>query len=116
MKKHTIPTRDEVLSYLRDRSNWGRWAEKGGAGAINLITAEKRVAATNLVRTGRSVSLSRPFPVIPSAENVKPAQHITYKVDELEGDWKSAHDYYGISYQGPASTHIDTLCHMWNSD
>ena len=116
MKKHTIPTRDEVLSYLRDRSNWGRWAEKGGAGAINLITAEKRVAATNLVRSGRSVSLSRPFPVIPSAENVKPAQHITYKVDELEGDWKSAHDYYGISYHGPASTHIDALCHMWNSD
>ena len=86
MKKHTIPTRDEVLSYLRDQSNWGRWAENGGAGAVNLITAEKRVAATNLVRSGRSVSLSRPFPVIPSAENVKPAQHITYKVDELEGD------------------------------
>ena len=37
-------------------------------------------------------------------------------MEELEGDWKSAHDYYGISYHGPASTHIDALCHMWNSD
>ena len=62
------------------------------------------------------MSLSRPFPVEASAENVKPAQHITYVVEELDGDWTSAHDYYGISYHGPASTHIDALCHMWSPD
>ena len=116
MTSPTVPTRDEVLSYLRDRRNWGRWGDRGAAGAVNLITREKRIAAAGLVRSGRTVSLSRPFPVAPSAENVKPAQHITYLVDELDGDWRSAHDYYGISYHGPASTHIDALCHMWSPD
>ncbi len=116
MAQHEIPTASQVRSYLWDRRNWGRWGDKGGAGAVNLITPEKRAAAASLVRSGRTVSLSRPFPVEASAENVRPAQHITYVVEELDGDWTSAHDYYGISYHGPASTHIDALCHMWSPD
>ncbi len=116
MAQHEIPTASQVRSYLWDRRNWGRWGDRGGAGAVNLITPDKRVAAASLVRSGRTVSLSRPFPVEASAENVKPAQHITYVVEELDGDWTSAHDYYGISYHGPASTHIDALCHMWSPD
>ena len=116
MAERHVPTREEVESYLWDRRNWGRWGDKGSAGAVNLITAEKRVAAAGLVISGRTVSLSRPMPVRATAENIKPAQHITYLVDEQEGDWRSAHDYYGISFHGPASTHIDALCHMWSPD
>jgi ABC-type transport system substrate-binding protein len=39
------------------------------------------VAAARLVRTGKSASLSRPFPVTPSAENPRPAQHFMYTID-----------------------------------
>jgi kynurenine formamidase len=28
----------------------------------------------------------------------------------------AAIDYYGISYHGTASTHLDALCHTWNQD
>ena len=115
MSERRVPTRDEVDSYLRDRRNWGRWGDRGGAGAMNLITAEKRRAAARLVNTGRTVSLSRPFPVTPSAENARPAQHYVYTMDR-PGGGGAAMDFYGVAYHGTAVTHIDALCHVWDHD
>ena len=113
MPERRVPTKQEVGSYLSDRRNWGRWGDKGSAGAINLITAEKRLSAVALVKTGRTVSLSRPFPVAPSAENPRPAQHFIKKEDRPPGGG-AALDYYGVFYHGTATTHIDALCHVWD--
>src|SRR3989442_413557 len=44
-----IPTRQEVLAYLHERRNWGRWRKDDQVGAINLITPEKRIQAAALV-------------------------------------------------------------------
>ncbi|MDP6126334.1 MAG: hypothetical protein QGH20_11345, partial [Candidatus Latescibacteria bacterium] len=66
------PTRDEIDALLREGRNWGRWGDGGNAGAMNLITPAKRREAAGLVRSGRSVSLSRPLPVQPSVENPRP--------------------------------------------
>ena len=115
MPERRVPTRQEVGSYLSDRRNWGRWGDKGPAGAINLITPEKRRSAAALVKTGRTVSLSRPFPVVPSIENIRPAQHFIKKEDRPYGGG-GAHDYYGVSYHGEATTHIDALCHVWDQN
>lgn len=111
--ERSLPTKAEVLSYLRDKNNWGRWGEKGSAGAINLITDEKRLKATQLVTKGRPVSLSRPFPVEPSAENPRPAQQYL-TVWDRPGNSGAAVDYYGILYHGTSTTHIDALCHVWD--
>jgi kynurenine formamidase len=110
MTTQQIPTKDEVLGYLRDRRNWGRWGADDQRGAINLITPEKRVRAAGLVKSGRSVSLSRDFPTVPHRGNPMPAQHFirTY------GD--AVVDYYGIVYHGYVTTHVDALCHVWDSD
>ena len=62
MSDHAIPTRADIDSYLKDRRNWGRWGDKGAAGAMNLIDDAKRLEAVSLVKKGRTVSLSRPFP------------------------------------------------------
>jgi kynurenine formamidase len=107
------PTKDEFAKFLR-RTNWGRWGADDQRGAINLITAEKRVAAAGLVRTGRSVSLSREFPKTPMPGNPNPAQHFMQWRDTEDGG--VATDYYGISYHGYATTHIDALCHMWGAE
>ncbi len=115
MSSRRVPTRQEVDSYLRDRRNWDRWGDKGSAGAVNLITEEKRLSAVKLVEKGRTVSLSRPFPVEPSIENPRPALHYLFTVDRQEG-WGSAQDFYGITYHGTATTHIDALCHVWTGD
>lgn len=115
MTQRNLPTRKEVDSYLRDRRNWGRWGEKGSLGAINLITAAKRVAAAQLVKTGRTVSMSRPFPVTPSQENPRPAHHYVQVLDRPPNGG-AAVDYYGVYYHGTATTHIDAMCHVWNED
>ena len=115
MTNRSVPSKEIVMSYLRERRNWGRWGDKGSAGAINLITAEKRIEAASLVRSGRNVSLSRPFPVTPSAENPRPAQHYMSVMDRPPGGG-AAMDYYGVFYHGTATTHIDALCHVWNED
>ena len=109
-----IPSKAEIDAYLKD-TNWGRWGSKSGAGAINLITPKKRLEATRLAQTGRTVSLSRPLPVEPSGENPRPAQHYMYRSDRAPGGG-AAMDFYGTFYHGTSTTHIDALCHVWNSD
>ena len=108
-----VPTKDEVMGYLRDRRNWGRWGANGSAGAMNLITAEKRLAAAALARNGRTVSLSRAWAVEPRAENPRPAQHFMSVMDRGNGGG-AAMDFYGVFYHGTATTHIDALCHVWD--
>ena len=54
-----VPTKDEVLAYLKEDRNWGRWGNDDQMGAINMITPEKRLAATATVKSGRAGSLSR---------------------------------------------------------
>jgi len=115
MTERRVPSGAEVASYLRDRRNWGRWGDKGAAGAMNLITADKRLEAVSLVKSGRTVSLSRPFPVTPSVDNPHPAQHYVIRNDRPNGEG-SVVDFYGIRYHGIAATHIDALCHVWDED
>src|SRR5262249_6406734 len=110
MPERTAPTLDEVLAYLHERRNWGRWGADDQRGAINLITPGKRVQAAGLVRSGRIVSLSRDFPKRPGPNNPQPAQHFVQYGALREGGG-GAVDYYGIMYHGyqtPTSTRSAT--------
>ena len=108
-----VPTKDEVLAYLKEDNNWGRWGDDDQKGAVNMVTDQKRAASARLVRTGKAVSLSREFPKLPAGNNPTPAIH--YMKRNLRGETGgSAVDYYGISYQGTATTHLDALCHVWD--
>ena len=51
-------TEQDVLELIDEVSNWGRWGKDDQLGAINLITAEKRRQAAQLVKVGESVSLA----------------------------------------------------------
>ena len=115
MSKRPIPSQEEIKAYLRDGRNWGRWGKKGGSGAINLITPEKRVEAARLVQSGKVVSLSRPLPVDPSPQNSRPVQHYI-KIVEGEDGRGSSLDYLGVFHHGVALTHLDALCHNWDQD
>jgi kynurenine formamidase len=110
-----IPTRDEVLAYLKEDRNWGRWGDADQMGAVNMITRQKRVEAAASVKSGRAVSLSRPFPTIPAPNNPTPAHHFMKLVSRGGRSGFSA-DYYGISYHGTATTHLDALCHVWDEN
>ena len=115
MTSRNIPSKEQVKSYLTDRRNWGRWGAKGGAGATNLITPAKRLEATKLIRTGKTVSLSMPLSVEPSPRNPRPVQH--YMKSETDANGRGgASDYVGIYQHGYSVTHMDALCHMWDKD
>lgn len=110
-----IPTREEVLAYLKEDRNWGRWGDDDQVGAVNMLTPQKRVAAARLVRSGRAVSMSREFPKTPAPNNPTPAHHFMRR-NVREPGGGSAVDYYGISYHGQATTHLDALCHVWDEN
>ena len=114
MPTRPLPTDAEVRSWIRERRNWGRWGKDDQMGAMNLVTPARRVAAAQLVKSGRSISLSRPFPKEPSANNAFPAHHYMRSLPRGNGGF--AADYYGIFYHGVASTHIDALCHTWDDE
>ena len=109
-----VPTQEEVLAYLQEGRNWGRWGDDDQMGAVNLVTPEKRIAAAQLVRSGRAVSLSREFPKTPAPNNPTPAIHYMRRNVRADGTG-GASDYYGISYHGYATTHLDALCHQWDA-
>ena len=115
MPPKPLPTEQEVKEWIHGkRRNWGRWGKDDQKGVMNLVTPAKRVAAARLVKSGRSVSLSRPFPTTPGVNNALPAQHYMKVVPRGKGGF--AGDYYGIFYHGVASTHIDALCHTWDDE
>ena len=100
-----MPTAAEVESWYTDRRNWGRWGDDDQMGAINLITPETSAAAAALVSKGRKVSMSRVF---------EPEQHFMRENPRPDGT-ASVVDYYGFIYHGQTITHIDALCHMWDT-
>ena len=114
MVERKIPSQHDVEGYLKNRTNWGRWGKDDEVGAVNLITPEKRAAAASLVRSGRAVSLTRPFPTESAANNPNPAQHWMRFLDRSLGG--AAIDYYGIAYHGQVTTHLDALCHVWDQN
>ena len=104
---HPIPTEDEVLTYFKTCSNWGRWGADDNAGTINLITPDVRKHAAGLVKNGRAVSLSRQWNTVGGPGNWNPAQHYLRFSDAFSVD------YIGILFHGYATTHIDALCHIF---
>jgi kynurenine formamidase len=99
--------------------SWGRWGAEDQAGALNLITLEKRRGAAALVRTGEAVSLARELPVRPSVENPSPALHMMVVAGDscgpeahgVEG-LETTMDFVGVAFHGMAVSHIDALCHV----
>ena len=115
MADYTAPSEAQLRAWRVEGRNWGRWGVDDGAGAINLITPEKRLAALALARTGRTVSLSRPYPKTPGPNNPTPAQHFMRTIERPNGGGGVV-DYYGFVYHGQSMTHIDALCHVWDAD
>ncbi len=105
---------DEFLAYLKKRSNWGRWGKDEDRGTVNLVTAEKRLAAAKLVSTGRAVSLSRPLNTEPGGPNQRPALHWMRK--ETRPGVGIGFDFIGVDFHGRVTTHLDALSHYWGDE
>ncbi len=102
-------TADEV-DRLRDKlSNWGRWGPEDQLGTLNHIRPQHRVQAALGVRSGRTVSCSRPLPTVPGPENPTPATHHMLGTHTEGG----GADWFGVAPHGYATSHLDALCHIF---
>jgi kynurenine formamidase len=123
--EHDEPTNEEIRYQLEGRRNWGRWGPDDELGALNLITPERRLAALATVRTGEVFSLSRPVPMWAGTGNPAPAS-MGLRLNHLGGDNRndrkdrapggSGSDTLNLPYHGVASTHLDSLAHVWDAD
>lgn len=111
-------TAGEMQALAQKVSNWGRWGSEDERGTLNHLTPGHARAAAALVTLGRTVSLSRDFPVAPGPENPWPAHHHMVIagddpcVPQVPGLEVST-DYIGIAFHGMASSHLDALCHVF---
>lgn len=113
-----IKSKSDMRKVFDQVSNWGRWGKDDERGTLNYLTPAKTAAAAKLVKSGRSISCARNFPVHPGPDNPTPALHHIV----VGGDDPCAHgipgmevslDFIGIAYHGLASSHIDALCHVF---
>jgi kynurenine formamidase len=100
----------EVASLHHRLSNWGRWGEDDQLGTLNFVTPEVTAAAVSSVRSGQTVSCSRPLPTQPAPDNPNPVvHHMTGTATEGYGA-----DYFALAPHGYATSHIDALCHIFH--
>ena len=57
-KKYRRLTRKDVHAAAKRLKNWGRWGRNDEIGTLNYVTPDDVVAATQLVREGRVISLA----------------------------------------------------------
>jgi kynurenine formamidase len=96
-------TAAEYERWKTDLSNWGRWGKDDEIGALNLITAAKRLQATALVKEGFTVSLAADADTVKAVDNANPYEHTMLAI---------GNDRIAVSYHGITHTHLDSLAHV----
>lgn len=113
-----LPTPDQVVSYFKELSNWGRWGEQDRLGTLNLITPDVRRRAVGLVRDGISVSLAAdmdaadPDPLHLGTVLQRYMQlDVSGELGEKSVKMKGYREYIGVIPHG-SHTHLDGLGHV----
>ena len=111
-------TDGELRAIFTAVSNRGRWGAADQRGTLNFVGPDQIRRAAASVRSGRSMGLSRPFPVARTAENPQPAAHHMTSAGDLgcdpsTGCMEIATDYIAIDVHGRMATHVDALCHIY---
>jgi kynurenine formamidase len=100
-------TDDELEAMFRRCSNTGKWGADDELGTLNYVTAAKRIAAAQLVRTGEVVSIGRDISQTASKVDPNPARlMITF------GNGPGISDYFAMAPHGMTVTHLDALAHF----
>jgi kynurenine formamidase len=108
-------TAQEFRELFDSVSNWGRWDDNGRRGALNHLTPARTAAATRLVRSGETVTLSQPLRTEARIDVPEPADHhmtMLTDVDIGSGSVRFAKDYVGLDYHNDGHSHIDAFSHV----
>ena len=108
-------TTAEFRALFEAVSNWGRWGIDDQRGALNYLTADRILAAVQLVHTGETLTLSLPLNTQLGIDNPVPADHYMTMLGDQDigsGTLRFAKDYIGADYHNASHSHIDALCHV----
>lgn len=99
--------------------NWGRWGDEDERGTLNLITPDKVVAASQLVKKGKVFDLGIPFDVDgpqPGGGRINPVHLMSQTGDAqvFPGGFRYADDYIFMPLQG--ASQWDALAHVYYDD
>ncbi len=107
-----LPSFDELplSTELPENADWGLWGEDDEVGTINLLTPERVLAASRLIRTGKTFPLNwkLELPDPPLFHRERLAHTIKNKRPFVNDDV-----YHDFNTQ--SSTHWDGLTHMGNA-
>ncbi len=104
-------------------SNWGRWGDDDERGTVNLITADKILAASKLVKRGAIFDLGIPFDAKgpqPGGGRINPVRLMseTGQHQEFPGAFHYADDYVFMPLQSASQwdglSHVFYDEHMYN--
>ena len=122
----TLPTASELMDWIDELKNWGRWGPDDQGGTLNLIKPEHRVAAARLVTQGRTVSCARDLiTAYGHPDNSAQMYYIASGEGAVNkdpsvpptalgfGDCGSAVEFFGLVFHGINVTHIDALAHLF---
>jgi len=109
----SFPAEKELDALFDEVSNAGRWGASDELGTLNYITPEKRIAAAQLVKEGRALSIARDLDTIQSPNNPQPVRHtMCYQSHYPIG----CVDAVVIDTHGFAMTHLDAIAHVYRGD
>jgi kynurenine formamidase len=109
----SFPAEKELDALFDEVSNAGRWGAGDELGTLNYITPEKRIAAAQLVKEGRALSIARDLDTIQSPNNPQPVRHtMCYQSHYPIG----CVDAVVIDTHGFAMTHLDAVAHVYRGD
>ena len=108
----TAELRAQYEQWRQDFKTWGRWGQGDNKGASNLITPEKVLSATSLVKSGTVVSLAPPVPQVAAADVNENGlfRRTTNRINE-----GGTSDTYQVSYHGLTVAHMDAWCHFFEN-
>ena len=82
-------------------------------GALNFITSDVVLKATQSVKSGRIVHMGLPWNTISGPDNAKPATHYMVSLSQFEEpEPTSNRDFIGVDYHGKAVSHMDAPTHI----
>ena len=126
-----IPDEDEVVGWIQELSNWGRWGPDDGLGTLNFIGDAKRLEAAQLVSEGICLSLGADIvqgevadPGLPGPQRYmlgtglgldQPADpgRVTRFPDRGSA---FAIELFALVFHGKSITHLDALSHGFWGD
>lgn len=121
-----MPDLTQLLAYMDELSNWGRWGAVDELGTLNLVTDRTRTEAAGLVRDGTMVSCALVIdPLADHFDHVRPSRHMIRTGEGLHDRDRVpppppmnargavALEHIGMKFHSHDITHLDAPCHAF---